>query len=264
MKESENRQSIDFDRPHTLVSAPLNEVGRVLPVDLISINPTDREGVGTHHRTLASAIFAQLRDDILSCRIRPGEKLIVSTISKRFDVSLAAVREALSRLVASGLVVAEDQRGFRASPLSLTDLMDLTNTRIEIECLALRRSIVGGDEAWRQNITLAWQSLQSIPRTLAHDRSRHNQAWATMHGRFHAALVSACGLQWLLKFRATLYEQSERYRQMAVAIKPSGRDIDAEHRAIVEATLAGDVETATAELAKHIERTATAIAEVHQ
>lgn len=234
------------------------------PVDLISIEPAEQDGTGIHHRTLASAIFAQLRDDILTCRIKPGEKLNVSRISKRFDVSLAAVREALSRLVASGLVVAEDQRGFRASPLSLPDLMDLTHTRIEIECVALRRSIAAGDEAWRQRVTVAWHSLQSIPRTLAHDRSRHNHAWSTMHARFHASLVSACGLRWLLRFRETLYEQSERYRQMAVAIRPSGRDIDAEHRAIVEAALAADADTATAELAKHIERTATAIAEAHR
>ena len=83
----------------------------------------------------------QLRADIVTCRISPGEKLNISTISKRFDVSLAAVREALSRLMAAGLVVAEDQRGFRASPLSIPDLMDLTQTRIEIESLALRRAM---------------------------------------------------------------------------------------------------------------------------
>ena len=215
-------------------------------------------------RTLASAIVMQLRADIVSCRIRPGEKLNISTISKRFDVSLAAVREALSRLMAAGLVVAEDQRGFRASPLSIPDLMDLTQTRIEIESLALRRAIQNGDDAWRENVMLAWRSLQAIPRTLAHDRGQHNEAWTVMHGQFHAALVSACGLQWLMRFRNTLYEQSERYRRMAVAIKSTGRDIDAEHRAIVEAALSGDAERATLEMARHIERTTAAIAEVHR
>lgn len=231
--------------------------------DLMTMEPIDQHGGGSPHRTLASAIFAQLRGDILSCRIEPGKKLNVSAISKRFDVSLAGVREALSRLVASGLVVAEDQRGFRASPLSLPDLMDLTNTRIEVECLTLRRSIAAGDEAWRDRVTVAWHLLRSIPRTPADDPGRHNDAWRIMHGRFHEALVSACGLQWLLRFRATLYEQSERYRQMAVAIKPSGRDIGAEHRSIVEAALAGDADTACAELSKHIALTATAIAEGH-
>jgi DNA-binding GntR family transcriptional regulator len=215
-------------------------------------------------RTLASAIYMQLRADIVSCRIPPGEKLNIATISKRFGVSLAAVREALSRLMAAGLVVAEDQRGFRVSSLSIPDLMDLTQTRIEIESLALRRSMQHGGEAWRQSVTLAWRSLQAIPRTLAHDRGQHNEAWTVMHGQFHAALVSACGLAWLMRFRNTLYEQSERYRRMAVAIKSTGRDIDGEHRAIVEAALAGDAERATAEMARHIERTTAAIAEVHR
>ena len=51
---------------------------------------------------------------------------------------------------------------------------------------------------------------------------------------------------------------------MAVAIKSAGRDIDAEHRAIVEAVLAGDADRATREMARHIERTTAAIAEVHR
>lgn len=75
--------------------------------------------------------------------------------------------------------------------------------------------------------------------------------------------LSACGLKWLLRLRATLYDQSERYRQMAVAFKPSGRDIGAEHGAIVEAALAGDADTACAELSKHIALIASAIAKGH-
>ena len=104
-----------------------------MPQTPIRIDFGTEPGTEPPARTLASAICMQLRADIVSCRIRPGEKLNISTISKRFGVSLAAVREALSRLMAAGLVVAEDQRGFRASPLSIPDLMDLTQTRIEIE-----------------------------------------------------------------------------------------------------------------------------------
>ena len=231
------------------------------PLEISLATGTGEDARG--HRTLASAIFSQLRDDVVTCRIKPGEKLIVSAISARFDVSLAAVREALSRLVAAGLVVAEDQRGFRASPLSIADLMDLTNTRIEIECIALRRSIETGGEDWRKRVSIALDSLQSVPRMSAHEPGRHNPAWSAMHSRFHSALVSACGLKWLMNFRNTLYEQSERYRQMAVAIRPDARDVDAEHRLIAELALAGETDRALSEMAKHIERTATAIAEAY-
>ena len=48
-----------------------------------------------------------------SLRAAAGEKLLIGPLSERFDVSIASVREALFRLVADGLVRAEDQRGFR-------------------------------------------------------------------------------------------------------------------------------------------------------
>jgi DNA-binding transcriptional MocR family regulator len=90
-------------------------------------------------RTLTSAVLERLRADILSTRLVPGQKLHIAGLAKQFSVSLAAVREALSRLVADGLVQASDQRGFRVSPVSPADLEDVTRTRIDIEGLTLRR-----------------------------------------------------------------------------------------------------------------------------
>ena len=49
------------------------------PVDTIAFDSSEREGAVIQHRTLASAIFAELREDVLSCRIEPGEKLNVSS-----------------------------------------------------------------------------------------------------------------------------------------------------------------------------------------
>ena len=92
-------------------------------------------------RSLTSAVQERLRADILSTRLLPGQKLHIAGLAKQFSVSLAAVREALSRLVADGLVQASDQRGFRVSPVSPADLRDVTQTRTDIEGLALRRSI---------------------------------------------------------------------------------------------------------------------------
>ena len=228
----------------------------------IDVEPPADLGGGA--RTLTSAIYARLRADILGGRLRPSEKLLIAPLGRRFDVSLAAVREALSRLVADGLVVAEDQRGFRVSPLSLADLNDVTNTRIELECLALRRSIARGDPEWRARLLAAWHNLQSVPHTSPDDRSRHSEAWSLMHGRFHAALVAACGLEWLLRFRAILYEQSERYRRLGLAADPTSRNVHEEHKRIVEAALAGDADAAVAGLAAHFERTANSIIEAYE
>jgi DNA-binding GntR family transcriptional regulator len=217
------------------------------------------DGVEGGARTLASAVYARLRADVLSCRYQPGERLLIGPLSKGFAVSAIAVREALSRLVADGLVVVEDQRGFRVSPLSLADLHDVTHTRIELECLALRRSIARGNQAWRSTLETAWKDLEAAPHLAPGEDHLHHEIWSRMHARFHAALVAACGLDWLLRFRTILFEQSDRYRRISLAVTPAGRDTRAEHRAIFEATMDGDAETAAERLALHFERTAKAI-----
>jgi DNA-binding GntR family transcriptional regulator len=226
----------------------------------IDVSSSPRGGEGAP-RTLASAIYARLRAEILNCQLRPGEKVLIGPLGQRFNVSVASVREALFRLVADGLIQAEDHRGFRVSPLSLVDLRDVTRTRIELECAALRLSILRGDASWERALGQAWADLQSVPHSPPGDESRLTEEWATMHGRFHHALVAACGLRWLMRFRAILYEQSERYRRLSLAVSRGARDRDAEHRLIFEATMARDLAAAIAHLSNHFERTADDIAE---
>jgi DNA-binding GntR family transcriptional regulator len=206
-------------------------------------------------RTLTSAICERLRKDILSARLPPGQKLNVAHLSKGFGVSLAATREALSRLVADGLVQASDQRGFRVSPVSIADLDDLTRTRIDIESLALRRSIEHGGASWRAAVEEASASLLGARYRDPSEPTIHNEAWLVRHRLFHRTLVSACGSIWLLRFRDTLYEQSERYRQLSIPLDPGLRDVDAEHRQIVEAALRRDADAAVAALSAHFSRT---------
>ena len=183
-------------------------------------------------RSLTSAVHECLRADILSARLVPGQKLHIAGLAKQFSVSLAAVREALSRLVADGLVQASDQRGFRVSPVSPADLEDVTRTRIDIEGLALRRSIERGDEAWRDSVESSFASLCAVPQRDPGDPMKHNEVWIARHRIFHRALVNACGSHWLLGFRDVLHEQSERYRRLSIRRETGkSRDVDAEHAA---------------------------------
>src|SRR3546814_14322827 len=78
-----------------------------------------QERRSTKSRTLR--VFEQVRAEILDGRLRPGARLHLTTLSGRFAVSLGAVREALSRLVAAGLVPALPRRAVRGSPVSVGD-----------------------------------------------------------------------------------------------------------------------------------------------
>ncbi len=206
-------------------------------------------------RSLTSAVQERLRADILSTRLLPGQKLHIAGLAKQFSVSLAAVREALSRLVADGLVQASDQRGFRVSPVSLADLADVTQTRIDIEGLALRRSIERGDPAWLDNVKASHDRLRAVPYRYPDEPGVHYEEWVVRHRVFHRALVNACGSQWLLGFRDVLHEQSERYRRLSIRDVTKSRDVEAEHAAIVEAVVRRDADAAVEALARHFSTT---------
>ena len=208
-------------------------------------------------RSLTSAVLAQLRAEILSCRLKPGEKLLIAGLARRFGVSLSAVREALSRLAAEDLVQAEDQRGFRVSPVSIGRLRDITNARIDIEAVAIRRAIEFGSADWLASVRAAHRELEATPLPRPGDSGARFEAWRGLHRRFHFALVSACASPWLLRFRDTLYEQSERYRFLAHGVRP--RAVEAEHATIAHAVLDRDVAAAVRAIGEHLTLTAEII-----
>lgn len=207
--------------------------------------------------TLADDVYRQIRADILACRIAPGTKLRINEFCERFGVSLGAVREALSKLSADGLVVAEAQKGYQVAPVSRDELVDLTQTRIEIECLCLRDAIATGDLEWESRIVASFHRLTRIDEHDKTDTARLSDAWIVAHSEFHSALVSACRSEVKLRIRHALYEQTERYRRLSVPVRGKAkRDVNGEHRALMSAALKRNTELACSLMAKHLGKTA--------
>lgn len=59
------------------------------------------------------------------------------------------------RLSANGMVVREENRGFRVPSASSKELEELTRTRCWLEEIAIRESIANGDSDWEERIVLA-------------------------------------------------------------------------------------------------------------
>ncbi|MEM6896099.1 MAG: GntR family transcriptional regulator [Pseudomonadota bacterium] len=203
-------------------------------------------------RTIAT--YEILKTQLLEGRFQPGVKLKIDEICHLCEASPGAVREALSRLTSDGLVVSIPQRGFIVAPISAEDLIDLTQVRIDIEVLCLRRSIEFGDLAWEGRIQAAWHELKHTPMRVP-ELKTVNPAWAQAHLTFHDTLVEACKSAWWLKLRGQMFIQAERYRRMLFSYDDSMRDVDQEHGDIAKATLARDADLACKLLAEHAQRT---------
>lgn len=193
-----------------------------------------------------------IRTEILDGRLNPGAKLNIKSLEGRLGVSLGAIREALSRLSAEGMVTAEAHRGYRVSTVSAEELLDLTRTRIEIESLCLRQAIAHGDVEWETRIVAAAHRMERLQRSASDPEARVSEDWNQAHGEFHEALVGACPSAWLHKMRKLLYEQSERYRRLSVPLDNDQRDVRDEHRGLMEAALRRDQTAALQKLEKHL------------
>jgi GntR family carbon starvation induced transcriptional regulator len=205
-------------------------------------------------KTLAVDITHRLRQDIVGCRLKPGEALKFDALRSAFGASFSTLREALTSLSAEGLVVAEEQRGFRVAPVTTEDLLDVTNARVLIEIELLRRSIAQGGDDWEIAVISTLHRLGRIEERLSGQHTQDGE-WKIAHRQFHEALVSGGRSPTLLGIRALLFERAERYRNLSSMFRPHSRDKAGEHRAIMQAAIARDTDQAIALIEAHIRST---------
>lgn len=206
-------------------------------------------------KTIAHGLFLRLREDILKCQLRPGDRLRLDALRDAYGVGMSPLREALSRLSSMGLVTLEGQRGFSVARISIEDLLGLTKSRVWIETLALRFAIATGDRNWEAEILASAHRLSGCPSYLGAGAERvSNEAWQTQHRAFHTALVSVGTSEHILGFREHLYDLSDRYRRLS-GLSTTERDIAGEHKALAEATLARNIGLATEIMTNHLVET---------
>jgi GntR family transcriptional regulator, carbon starvation induced regulator len=206
--------------------------------------------------TFAEHAFNVLHADIVTAKLRPGEKMHVEKLRDVYGVGATPLREALSKLSSLELVTAEGQRGFRVAPVSMANLLDVTRSRAWIEGIALRAAIAGGDRRWEAEILAAAHRLRGCPKS---DGECLSEDWYRDNRAFHDALVAACQSPQIMGFRAQLYDLSDRYRRLSVRNGLAGRDFDAEHQLIMDAAFARDADAAVFHTVNHFVETTRVI-----
>jgi DNA-binding GntR family transcriptional regulator len=217
--------------------------------------PNSFADADTTPRTRVEETLQAIRRDIIAGEFEPGAKLAVESLRQRYGVGSSTIREALSVLIPDGLVIARGQRGFNVSEISIDDLKDLGRTRILLETHALRESIALGDDDWEAGIVAAFHRLSKAQGALDQRLPDSAADWEVRNHQFHDALTAACESRWVHHILDMLHHHSERYRRLALTDRSIPRDVHAEHRALMETTLARDADAACEVAAQHIQRT---------
>jgi len=207
-----------------------------------------------------AACHELIRSDIIRGRWIPGQKLRAAVLADTYGTSTTVIREALTRLAGEKFLVIEPNRGFSVPALSLPYLRDLTEVRCRSDGLALELAIERGDLKWESDLMAAHYQLSKIPRRREDDPELVAPQWVEAHHAFHATLLRGCDVPLLIALARELSDSTELYRRWAATTQlSSSRDVEAEHQAILEATLARDAPLATRLLREHYERTVAVI-----
>lgn len=205
--------------------------------------------------TLATDVLHRLREDIVSCVLKPGDRLRFEALREIYGVSFSTLREALSSLASERLVIAQGQRGFVVAPISREDLLDVTDARVLVERECLRRAMHDGGSDWEAQILSAYHRLDRVESRMADQRGVTSE-WDARHFEFHESLVAAANSPTLSEIRRSLFERARRYRRLSALSRKTRRAKTDEHRTIMEAVLSRDIPYAQDLIEQHIRETA--------
>jgi len=213
-------------------------------------------------KTQSERAYGMIRERILSGDFEPGLKLRVERLRESLDIGASPLREALSRLTSEGLVMLEGQRGFRVAPISLNALKDISRVRKLLEGEAVRLAVEAGDEAWEAAVVSAFYRLEKAEQRLQDGEADFAEV-EQRNRAFHDAIVAGAQSPWLQRMRGLVYDQHERYRRLSKQHMGRMRDVQREHRAILDAVLARDVDAAVAASCRHIDNTVDGLVKLY-
>ena len=199
--------------------------------------------------TLADAATAELRERILSGELASGTPLRLEELARSLGMSISPIREAVRKLETLGLAEHVAHRGSRVTLLTVDDLRDTYEARYALEPRAIERA------SGRITQAEVGAARAALDRYLSCFERGDRAAGREAHDAFHFTLYQASGSDWLVRLIRPAWENSERYRALAMPDLEMIRAREHEHQRILEACAAGDAATASAELRTHLEVT---------
>jgi DNA-binding GntR family transcriptional regulator len=200
--------------------------------------------------TRSSQVAAMIKADILAGRLAPGQRLGEVALAERYGVSRVPVREALRQLHAERLVEIIANRGAFVPTFDLEEQAKLVEVRLSLEELIVRRAALHRTD---EDIERLHRIVDAGQEAAAEGEKEQLVALNT---EFHRALGLACRNE----IAAGLVEQLRTRVEFGYAGKlPRRAEASwAEHRAILDAVVAGEPDAAGALLRVHLTNAARA------
>ena len=189
-----------------------------------------------YRESLREKIFDVLKKWILDGTLKPGQKIVESTLARRLQVSRAPLREALFLLAQRGLVTIKPHRGTYVTRLSEREIREIFELREILEMHAAKRL--------RANLTAekAEELRNALDRLRQAARARDIVAFREADFGFHRSLWNLSGnrnIAEVLVNLTTRFFGYEQIRDMANSPKFPYDSVFEDHQRMLQVILNG-------------------------
>jgi DNA-binding GntR family transcriptional regulator len=190
------------------------------------------------HVTKLQFAYARLRDAIIRCELKPGDRLVIDDLARRFDVSIIPIREALRILESEGLVVSIAHTGTTVAPVSRQLVIEVFAILEGLETVSARAAIaVATDTDLERLETL----VDRMDKALSGNRPG---AWAELNTEFHLAISTLSGMPMVDQMLRRALDHWDRVRRCFFSGVLTRRAATAqrEHRTMLQQLRARDAD----------------------
>ena len=197
-------------------------------------------------KSLSSKIFDILREDILSGKYRDGEKIIESKVAQELGISRTPVREAIKKLELEGLVENHLNRGNIVTTIKERDIEDIFTLRIAIERITTRWSVERISDEQLQKMAEIVDLMEFYM------SKKDKEKFFELNTAFHEIIYKAACAGYLEHVLKDFQQMIKNRRKQSLQTEGRIEKAYKEHREILDAFLARDVDRACEVLVNHI------------
>lgn len=212
--------------------------------------PAKVRRVKIERRPLHDDIVLILRQEIISAKWPPGQRLPEPLLCERFGVSRTPLRDALMVLAGEGLVELTHNSGAVVTAPTADDIEGKLALIELFECYAAREACTKASDAeLRQLSKLHHQMGEAFAR-------RDMNGYYRLNNAVHSAIVAASHNSTLVDLHASLWRHIERVRFLALVHEDLSGDSWAEHDKFVQTLITRNSVGAKSALGAHLRRVA--------
>ena len=195
----------------------------------------------TANKDLKNHTYCILKERLVNCIYPPGTLLNEAQLAADLGASRTPVREAISRLEMEGFVKIMPKKGIYVTDLSLNDVLQIFQTRIEIEPIAVR---LAAPHLPREELLAFCGKFKGEAPDI--------QNGFRLDTAMHLFIIEHCGNRYIIDMMHRIFDENTRVIISSKQNQVQIHDARLEHLDILNSLLDKDTERAIALMQSHM------------